>query len=272
MSKIHRRPPRPDAAPAQEAAPPEFRTVNEVVAHNLARARHAKGWTQGEAAKRLQQQSGKTWTAATLGAAERTAAGTSVSRTRQFDANELLAFSLVFGQPISYFFLPPDIDGKDVVVFMNNQVENYSSPPFGVAEVDLLESAIPLRFSAEVVDGVNRILRKRGQVWSPGRADLDWYRPEEQEEYPPAPNNEEESRFERKQAYRFEYQQEVSRRAEAKLSSEEFGALLRVHSSEVAKLLADEMANRGLWQKRQTARTDEADDGGSQAYTDEPPF
>ena len=256
MSK--RRSPRaPGRAPDTEEPPaPEFRTVNEIVAYNLARARRSKGWTQAEAADRLQRQSGKTWTSATLGAAERTASGASGSRTRLFDANELVTFSLVFNQPVSYFFLPPDVGDRDVVVFMHHQIDDKATLPFGVAEFDLLECAVPLRFSAEVIDGVNRVMRKRDQIWSPGTPDIDWYRPEEVEEYGLPPEVEEErereKRHEEWEKLVYERQKEVARRAEARLSPEEFGAVLRVHSSEVAKLLADEMAKRGAWPDRRS--------------------
>lgn len=286
MPKTHRKAGRSGAAPPKAATPPEFRTVNEVVAYNLTRARRSKGWTQAEAAERLQRQSGKTWTSATLGAAERTASGSSSSRTRQFDANELLAFSLVFNQPVAYFFIPPDIDDKDLVVFMNNQVDDPAILSFGVSEFDLLESAIPLRFSAEVVDGVNRVMRKRNQTWSPGTPDIDWYRAEEWEEVPASPGeHEQEEREEAREKQIFEYQKEVSRKAEARLSSEEFGAILRVHSLEVAKLLADEMTRRGLWRDRRTVarrgtnyEPTEGQQKGDQTssewgnYPEEPPF
>jgi hypothetical protein len=289
MTKSPRPARRPRATPPEEARSPEFRTVNEVVAHNLARARRSKGWTQAEAAERLQRQSGKTWTSATLGAAERTAAGSASSRTRQFDANELLTFSLVFSQPIAYFFLPPDIDGKDVVIFMNSQVEDSRTLPFGVNEFELLDSAIPLRFSAEVIDGVNRIMYKRGQIWTPGTPDIDWYRPEEVEEYGLPPEVEEErerdKRDEEWEKLLYERQKEVARKAEARLSPEEFGAVLRVHSLEVAKLLADEMAKRGVWSDRRTVTrrggsyeppNEESNEDHSASnlreYSEEPPF
>ncbi|MFJ2111971.1 MULTISPECIES: hypothetical protein [unclassified Streptomyces] len=163
----------PSPIPTARAA---FRTANEVVAYNLARARRTRGWTQAEAADRLQKKSGKTWNAATLGAAERTA---KLGRTRQFDANELLTFSLVFDQPIAYFFLPPDIDEEEVVVFLHNRVEDSSAAPSGVDEQELLRGAIPLKFSAELIDGVNRVLAKRDQTWSPGTARIEGFRPEE---------------------------------------------------------------------------------------------
>lgn len=281
----HAEPPHGETDPRDRASP-ELRTVNEVVAYNLARARRSKGWTQAEAAERLQRQSGKTWTSATLGAAERTAAGSTHTRTRQFDANELVTFSLVFSQPVAYFFLPPDLDGKDVAVFTSAPVHP-SRMEFAVSEFDLLECAIPLRFSAEVVDGVNRVMYKRRQFWHPGTPDVDWYRPEEVEEYGLPPEVEEErEREKREEEWEkriYEYQKEIARKAEARLSSDEFGALMRVHSSELAKMLADEMGKRGAWGKRERRhgppRGEDEDvppapdsGGGRQAFGEEPPF
>ncbi|MFE6539780.1 hypothetical protein, partial [Bacillus cereus] len=49
-------------------------TINQVVSHNLARARRSRGWTQEETAARLEAVSGKKWTAATLSASERAVA------------------------------------------------------------------------------------------------------------------------------------------------------------------------------------------------------
>ncbi|KIF69223.1 hypothetical protein HY68_12505 [Streptomyces sp. AcH 505] len=189
-----------------------------------------------------------------------------------------MTFSLTFGQPISYFFLPPDVEGKDVVIFMHHQNEGESTPPFGVNEFDLLECAMPLRFSAEVVDGVNRVMRKRGQVWSPGTPDLDWYRPEEWVEYEQAPGEEEEraaeERHEEWERKVYDHQKEVARKAEARLTSEEYGALIKVHSAEVAKLLADEMMQRGMWNGRRTTRTGDpfGRDAGGKTDSEQPPF
>jgi hypothetical protein len=79
-------------------------TANQLVAHNLRRARLLRGWTQEDAAKRLEPYLGKLWSKATFSAAERSAEpGT---RAREFSADEILAFTRVFGMSLGWFFLP----------------------------------------------------------------------------------------------------------------------------------------------------------------------
>lgn len=178
------KPPGPQARPLSgEAQPPYVLTVNQVVAHNLARARRATGWTQADAAARLEQATGRSWSAATLGAAERSV---ETGRTREFDANELLAFSVVFGQPISYFFIPPDIGDRESMFAMDRRATaatalNENSAARLISEFELLDRTLPLRFPGQVVDDVNRVLAKKRQVWYPGRSKIGWRHEEEAE-------------------------------------------------------------------------------------------
>jgi transcriptional regulator with XRE-family HTH domain len=79
-------------------------TPNQIVAHNLRRARMLSGWTQTTAAKELEPLLGERWSKATFSAAERSVAG---ERIRQFTADELTAFAAVFKLPVSFFFRPP---------------------------------------------------------------------------------------------------------------------------------------------------------------------
>jgi hypothetical protein len=79
-------------------------TANQVVAHNLRRAREEWNLTQEQAAVQLEPWLGTKWSKASFSIAERSVdAG---ARGRQFDANELLAFSLAFRRPIAWFFEP----------------------------------------------------------------------------------------------------------------------------------------------------------------------
>jgi len=86
-------------------------TANQLVAFNLRNAREGLGLTQEMAAQRLEPYIGKRWSVASFSDAERSADN---GRTREFDANELLAFSQAFGKPIAWFFTPPaDLESVD---------------------------------------------------------------------------------------------------------------------------------------------------------------
>ncbi len=142
-------------------------TINEVVAFNLANARRRKGWTQEETAERLTQITGKRWTKATLGAAERS---WETDRVREFHAGELVAFCEVFGQPLAYFLLPPGIPGKN---------DAFGVAPGGscLTHLELLTAILPLHSTAEFVDAANVATQKNGLSWAPSRPS--WHRPEE---------------------------------------------------------------------------------------------
>jgi len=81
-------------------------SANQLVAHNLREARLLRDLTQKEAASLLAPYlGGKPWSVASFSAAESTARNG--ARTREFDANEILAFAQAFDLPVSYFFTPP---------------------------------------------------------------------------------------------------------------------------------------------------------------------
>jgi transcriptional regulator with XRE-family HTH domain len=84
-------------------------TANQVVAYNLARIRKTHGLTQEQAAERLAPYVGATWSKKVYSAAERSFAG---GRVRQFTADDLAAFSLAFGVPVWFFFVPPKPDDR----------------------------------------------------------------------------------------------------------------------------------------------------------------
>lgn len=79
-------------------------TPNQVIAFNLAQARALRGWTQEEAAERLEPYLGTRWSKVTFSTAERSVIG---KRVRNFDADEIAAFALAFDLPIAWFFTPP---------------------------------------------------------------------------------------------------------------------------------------------------------------------
>jgi transcriptional regulator with XRE-family HTH domain len=80
-------------------------TANQLVAYNLRRIRERDNLTQERAAEMLEPLLGRRWSKAVFSAAE-----TSVTsdRTREFTADEILAFSAAFGVPVGWFFMPPD--------------------------------------------------------------------------------------------------------------------------------------------------------------------
>ena len=81
-------------------------TANQLVAYNLQRARRLQEWTQAETVAELAKV-GRPWSTAVYSAAERSIDG---GRIRQFDADDLLAFSDAFGLPVTFFLLPPGAD------------------------------------------------------------------------------------------------------------------------------------------------------------------
>ena len=82
-------------------------TLDQVVAYNLRRARQLRDWTQNHAAERLEPCLGERWSSAVFSAAERSYEGT---RVREFTASHVLAFSLGFELPITWFYEPPAAD------------------------------------------------------------------------------------------------------------------------------------------------------------------
>lgn len=81
-------------------------TMNQVVAHNLSRARTLRGWTQEVAAGHLSRflPGHVRWSRATFSVAEQSVNGV---RIREFTADDIFAFARAFELPVSYFFLPP---------------------------------------------------------------------------------------------------------------------------------------------------------------------
>ncbi len=87
-------------------------TPNQVVAQRIALARQLRGWTQEEAADRLEPFLGMRWSAATFSIVERSVDG---KRIRQFSADELVALSRAFEVPIGWWFTPAWGDESAVV-------------------------------------------------------------------------------------------------------------------------------------------------------------
>ncbi len=83
--------------------------LNQIVAYNFKAARELRGWTQEEAALRLEPLLGQRLPQASISAIERAYEG---DRHREFDAHELLAFAEAFRLPLIWFLLPPPGDDR----------------------------------------------------------------------------------------------------------------------------------------------------------------
>ncbi|WP_326786422.1 helix-turn-helix domain-containing protein [Streptomyces sp. NBC_00151] len=125
----------PPAEPVdlRNASPQEIPTINQLVAYNMTKARRSRDWTQQEVADRLERYTGRPWSKASISAAERSWQG---GRSRKFDANELVALSVIFEMPLAYFFLPPE-DGSARAVYMAQPEDRNAANP-QIAGIPLL--------------------------------------------------------------------------------------------------------------------------------------
>jgi hypothetical protein len=165
----------------EDERPPDVLSINQVVAYNLMRARRRQGWTQDETAVHLTRVTGRRWTNATLSAAERSWL---TGRTREFNANELVAFAKVFNQPVSYFLLPPDGAERQFTLGPVGQQEGEQT---FVSALDILSAALPMQVTPEVLSGAKPHLEARKLSWSAPSTDwlvpeLEWGGDEEEEE------------------------------------------------------------------------------------------
>lgn len=87
-------------------------TPNQIVAHNIAKARLLRGWTQDQAAEACEPYLGNRLSTASWSALERSVDGT---RIRQIDADELVAFARAFDLPVGFLLTPPSAWDRHVV-------------------------------------------------------------------------------------------------------------------------------------------------------------
>ncbi|HWB66184.1 MAG TPA: helix-turn-helix transcriptional regulator [Mycobacteriales bacterium] len=97
-------------APSRPAA--DGVNLNQIVAYNFRRARELRGWTQDEAALRLEPYLGVRLRQAAVSAIEGAFGG---AKRREFDAQEILAFACGFDLPLVWFFLPPPEDHRTLL-------------------------------------------------------------------------------------------------------------------------------------------------------------
>lgn len=92
-------------------APPSW-TPNQIVAHNLAKARLLRGWTQDQAAEACARYLGSRLSPASWSAIERSVDG---NRIKVVSADELVAFARAFDLPVGFFLTPPSVWDDHVV-------------------------------------------------------------------------------------------------------------------------------------------------------------
>jgi transcriptional regulator with XRE-family HTH domain len=89
---------------ARSQRPVKAWTPNQIVGYRVAQARLFRGWTQDEAARRLEPFLGTRWSAPSFSAVERSHLG---GRIKQFTADEIVGLARGFGLPLGWFLTPP---------------------------------------------------------------------------------------------------------------------------------------------------------------------
>jgi transcriptional regulator with XRE-family HTH domain len=107
-------------------------TPNQIVAHNIARARILRGWTQDQAAEACAPYLGVRLSPASWSAMERSVDG---GRIREITADELVAFARAFDLPIGFFLTPPS-------AWDNHVVATPDAGPEGLEPIELFDVVI----------------------------------------------------------------------------------------------------------------------------------
>lgn len=142
--------------PEADELPGEVKTVNQIVAWNIAYYRKAAGLTQEELGELIGGRSKRN-----VSADERSWDG---GHTREFNASELAAYALALDVPLVAFFLPPEGDGTTV---------RYQFRPHDAADLlgmgDLMAMAMPdSESTGRAMDGYRRrITTAVGQYLGP---------------------------------------------------------------------------------------------------------
>jgi hypothetical protein len=107
-------------------------TPNQIVAHNISKARLLRGWTQDQAAEACAPYLGTRLSAASWSALERSVDG---GRIREITADELVGFARAFDLPIGFFLTPPS-------VWDNHVVATPDAGPGGLDPIELFDVVI----------------------------------------------------------------------------------------------------------------------------------
>lgn len=107
-------------------------TPNQIVAHNIAKARLLRGWTQDQTAEACAPYLGARLSPASWSALERSVDG---GRIREITADELVGFARAFDLPVGFFLTPPS-------VWDNHVVATPDAGPDGLEPVALFDVVI----------------------------------------------------------------------------------------------------------------------------------
>lgn len=107
-------------------------TPNQLVAHNIAKARLLRGLTQDQAAEACEPYLGKRLSPASWSALERSVDG---ARIREITADELVGFARAFDLPVGFFLTPPSAWDGHVVATPD-------ALPDGLAPIELFDVVI----------------------------------------------------------------------------------------------------------------------------------
>ena len=143
---------------ARKKPDPNAWTPNQIVAYRVALARKLRGWTQEQAAAELEPYLGVRLSPASFSAIERSFAG---GRTRQFDADEIVAVARGFRLPIGWFLTPPP-------VFEEVTIQTPDSGPHGLPPMLLIDGILG---TPETIPEWEQELR----LWSAGASTMRIY-------------------------------------------------------------------------------------------------
>ncbi|MEU0883653.1 helix-turn-helix transcriptional regulator [Lentzea sp. NPDC005914] len=120
------------------------KSFDDLVSYNLGEARKLRGWTQQEAAEKLSEYLGRSWSVQVYGDAERAHRS---SRVKVFSGDELIAMSRAFELPLTWWFLP--------------ESPNVRLAPRGTASDDVVTGADLLDYITPVSGGMSKDFRDR---------------------------------------------------------------------------------------------------------------
>ncbi|MGA5374206.1 helix-turn-helix domain-containing protein [Streptomyces griseoincarnatus] len=252
--------------PHLQRPPAKVLSINQIVAFNMWRARRSQGWSQQDVADLLEKYTGKSWSNASVSAAERSWQG---GRPRRFDANEIVALSRIFDEPVAYFFMPPEGGSYDAMEVGMREF------PEGQPNRDPVDKESDLLALVPAVDYVQSIglyqpsppFVFRMQELALQFAHLSWEPPTWQMPFKPMPLQgiDEDVDWSEVQRHADETRKERSSVADRVLSDEQKRAFIQENADELALRVAQKLAEMGL------IRRDENSDWGGDPDSP-PPF